>query len=519
MAIWDFAWVTDPAAWAGLGTLVVIEIVLGIDNIVFISILSSTLPRSQRKHAFITGLGLALVARLMLLAGIAWVVTLTNPIFTFLGHDFSWRDIILLTGGIFLLLKGTVEMHTRLEGQFLDTHPNSRHHAVFWQVIAQIVILDAIFSVDSVITSVGMVQHLPIMYLAIIIAVGFMLLASGPLVAFIERHPTIIILCLGFLLMIGLSLITEAIGLHIPKGYLYTAILFSLLIEFCNQYALRNRRRRVSMRDMREATARVILGLLGGKTSTDSASMDAMALGVSGAATFAPEEREMVGRVIRLSGRTARFIMTPSQKAAWLDADATFEEAEAFARRTALAWLPVRDMETDDVLGVVPVASLIGCNAKSFELRRFLRSAPTVLEHTSLADVLADYRSQPVPLLFVADEYGSIVGQILPSSFISVLAGQMGDLPASPDNCHMPDGSWKLPGRLSVDMVISWLGILPGPDSESATLAGLILEKLQHIPQAGEKIVFQGWQMEITRMDGRRIDEVRAIRVKPRLHS
>lgn len=521
MAIWDFAWVSDPSAWAGLGTLILIEIVLGIDNIVFISILSTTLPPSQRRHAFVLGLGLALVARLALLSGIAWVVTLTQPIMTLMGHDFSWRDIILIIGGIFLLLKGTMEMHERLEGQIFDPHQNAKHHAVFWQVITQIVILDAIFSIDSVITSVGMVQHLPIMFIAVIVAVGFMLMASGPLVSFIESHPTIIILCLGFLLMIGLSLITEGIGLHIPKGYLYSAILFSLVIEFCNQYALRNRRRRVSMRDMREATARVILGLLGGKTTTDSPSMDALALGsVSTGETFAPEERDMVGRVIRLSGRTARFIMTPTQRAHWLNVDATLEEADRFASRTGLSWLPVRDTETDDVLGVVPVASLLVCrDRESFSLKELIQQAPTVLEHSSLADVLADFRKQPVPLLFVVDEYGSVVGQILPSNLLSVLAGQMGDMPSSPDSCRMPDGSWKLPGRLSVDMATSWLGISPDPDSESATLAGLILEHLEHIPQSGEKFQFQGWSMEITRMDGKRIDEVRAVKLKPRPRS
>lgn len=520
MPIWDFAWVSDPSAWAGLGTLILIEIVLGIDNIVFISILASTLPASQRKHAFIVGLGLALIARLALLSGIAWVVTLTQPVFTLMGHNFSWRDCILIFGGVFLLLKGTMEMHERLEGQIFDPHREHRNQAAFWQVIAQIVILDAIFSIDSVITSVGMVQHLPIMFMAVIIAVGFMLLASGPLVAFMETHPTIIILCLGFLLMIGLSLITDGIGMHIPKGYLYTAILFSLLIEFCNQYSLRNRRRRVSMRDMRDATARVILGLLGGKTSADSSPIDALALsGVTSGETFAPEERDMVGRVIRLSGRTARFIMTPAQRAPWLDADATFEEAEEFARRTGLSWLPVRDMETDDVLGVVPVARLIRGKTEPFSLKALIKSAPTVLEHTALADVLADFRCNPVPLLFVVDEYGTTVGQILPANLVSVLAGQMGDLPANPDSCRMPDGSWKLPGRLSVDMAISWLGITPGANSGSATLAGLLLEKIQHIPQTGEKFTYQGWQFEIIRMDGRRIDEVRAVQSKSRKRS
>ncbi len=516
----SFAWIFDPSAWAGLGTLILIEIVLGLDNIVFISILACTLPKEQRRHAFVTGLGLALIIRLGMLAGIAWVITLTQPVFSLFGHNFSWRDTILIIGGIFLLLKGTIEMHERLEGQILDPRQEKTHHAVFWQVIAQIVILDAIFSIDSVITSVGMVHHLSIMYIAVIVAVCFMLLTSGPLTAFMERHPTIVILCLGFLLMIGLSLITEGIGIEIPKGYLYTAILFSLLIEFCNQYALRNRRRRVSMRDMREATARVVLGMLGGKTSSDSASMDALALSsVSNGETFAPEERDMVGRVIRLSGRTARFIMTPTQKAGWLDADATFEEACAFARKTGLSWLPVRDMETDDVLGAVPVSKLISCEEKDFSLRSLAQSAPTILEHTSLADVLAEFRSNPVPLLFVVDEYGSVVGQILPANLISVLAGQMGDMPASADSCRMTDGSWKLPGRLSVDMVVSWLGIMPDPDSESATLAGLILEKLQHIPQTGEVFTLKGWQMEITRMDGRRIDEVRAIKAKPHKRS
>ncbi len=514
MPIWDFAWIADPSAWAGLGTLILIEIVLGIDNIVFISILAASLPRNQRPHAFVTGLGLALVARLGLLTGIAWVVTLTQPIVTFLGHSFSWRDIILLAGGVFLLLKGTMEMHERLEGQIFDPHKSAESHAVFWQVIAQIVILDAIFSLDSVITSVGMVQHLPIMYLAVITAVGFMLLASGPLVAFIEQHPTVIILCLGFLFMIGLGLITDGIGLHIPKGYLYSAILFSLAIEFCNQYALRNRRRRVTMRDMRETTARIILGLLGGKAVTDSVPMDALALGtVSGGQPFAPEERDMVGRVIRLSGRTARFIMTPAQRARWLDADADFDEAERFAARTDFSWLPVRDMETDDVLGVVPVARLAACRGRApFSLKALVQAAPTVLEHTALADVLADFRSHPVPLLFVVDEYGTVVGQITPANLLSVLAGQMGDMPSSPDSCRLPDGAWKLPGRLSVDMVSSWLGIIPGRRSGAATLAGLILEKLQHIPRPGEKFQYQGWNMEITRMDGNRIDEVRAVK-------
>lgn len=511
MPLWDFAWVNDLSAWAGLGTLILIEIVLGIDNLVFISILAATLPVSERRQAFYIGLGLALAARLCLLSAMAWVIGLTQPLFFLFGHGFSWRDLILIVGGAFLLLKGTIEMHERLEGQTLDPQQNVAR-AAFWQVVAQIVILDAIFSIDSVITSVGMVQHLPIMFIAVILAVGFMLMASGPLVAFVERHPTIIILCLGFLLMIGLGLITDGVGFHIPKGYLYSAILFSLLIEFCNQYALRNRRRRVSMRDMREATARVILGLLGGRTDSDSASMDAMALGDNREA-FAPEERDMVGRVIRLSGRTARFIMTPAQRAPWLNASATLHEVERFASRTGLSWLPVRDTGSDDALGVVPVSRVMAIPKEHhFVLRDYVQPAPTVIEHTALPDLLEEYRSHPVPLSFVVDEYGLVVGQISPVNLLSVLAGQMGDVPSSPDSCRRPDGSWILPGRLSVDAVTAWLGIVPGASSSSATFAGLILEKLGHIPQVGEQFLLQGWTVVITRMDAKRIDEVRVFR-------
>ena len=225
----DFSWVAEPTAWGGLGTLILLEVVLGIDNLVFISILSSRLPEDKRRHAFTIGLSLALIMRLGLLSTVAWLIGLTKPWFSLFGYSFTARDIILLIGGLFLLLKGTMELHERLEG-FQPTEEKAVHQAVFWQVITQIVVLDAIFSLDSIITSVGMVKELSIMMLAVIIAVLAMLLASRPLTEFVDRHPTVIILCLGFLLMIGLSLILEGLGYHIPKGYLYAAIGFSIVV-------------------------------------------------------------------------------------------------------------------------------------------------------------------------------------------------------------------------------------------------------------------------------------------------
>ena len=283
--MWDFSWIADPSAWAGLGTLIVLEVVLGIDNLVFISILTSRLhTQEQRRRAFLTGLGLALVMRLVLLSAIAWIVSLTEPLVTVFGKAFSWRDFILMGGGIFLLLKGTMELHERLEGGMAE-YSSAPTRSGFWQVIIQILVLDAVFSLDSIITSVGMVDHIPVMMLAVVVAMLVMVMAAAPLTSFVERHPTVIILCLGFLMMIGLSLLMDGLGYHIPKGYLYAAICFSVLVEICNQVALRNRRKRISMRDMRESMAMAVLGLLGGgRPGEEEARRDAAALVADGRA-------------------------------------------------------------------------------------------------------------------------------------------------------------------------------------------------------------------------------------------
>ena len=216
-------WIADPSIWAGLITLIVIELVLGIDNLVFIAILAEKLPPKQRDRARITGL-----------------VTLTQPLFSFRSFTFSARDLIMLFGGFFLLFKATMELNERLEGKD-SNNPTQRKGAKFWGVVTQIVVLDAIFSLDSVITAVGMVDHLLVMMAAVVIAISLMLMASKPLTQFVNSHPTIVILCLSFLLMIGFSLVAEGFGFVIPKGYLYAAIGFSVMIEALNQLAIFNR--------------------------------------------------------------------------------------------------------------------------------------------------------------------------------------------------------------------------------------------------------------------------------------
>ncbi|MET0245244.1 MAG: TerC family protein, partial [Sphingomonas sp.] len=251
----------DPSIWVGLLTLIVLEVVLGIDNLVFIAILADKLPPHQRDRARLLGLSLALVMRLVLLASIAWIVGLTAPVVSVAGWDFSWRDIILAGGGVFLLVKATMEIHERLEGN--DDHgATGGAHAAFWVVIVQILALDAVFSLDSIITAVGMVEHLWVMMVAVIVAMTIMIIASKPLTAFVGRHPTVIILCLSFLLLIGFSLVAEGFGFHMPKGYLYAAIGFSILIEGFNQISTRNRRRAMAQLPMRQRAADGIYRLL-----------------------------------------------------------------------------------------------------------------------------------------------------------------------------------------------------------------------------------------------------------------
>ncbi len=225
-------WLTNPEIWIGLLTLTALEIVLGIDNIIFISILAGKLPEEQQPKARNLGLGAAMITRILLLVSIAWIIKLTAPLFTVLSNEISGRDLILLIGGLFLLGKATFEIHDKLEGE--EGHASKKVAASFGGVIVQIMLLDVVFSLDSVITAVGMVDEVAVMIVAVVIAVGVMMLAAGPISSFVETHPTLKILALSFLLLIGVNLVAEGLDQHIPKGYIYFAMGFSVFVEFLN---------------------------------------------------------------------------------------------------------------------------------------------------------------------------------------------------------------------------------------------------------------------------------------------
>ena len=233
------SWFADPQAWLALGTLTALEIVLGIDNIIFISILASKLPKAEQPRARFWGLTVAMVTRLLLLFSLSWLISLTAPIFTIFAYEISGRDIILLGGGLFLLGKSTLEIHDKLEGE--EEHASTRGAATFGAIIFQIALLDIVFSLDSVITAIGMADRVSVMATAIVIAVLVMMAASGAISEFIDQHPTIKMLALSFLLLVGVMLIGEGMHFHIPKGYVYFAMAFSVFVEMLNTKIRRRR--------------------------------------------------------------------------------------------------------------------------------------------------------------------------------------------------------------------------------------------------------------------------------------
>ena len=408
-------WIADPTVWVGLATLVALEIVLGVDNLIFIAILAGKLPRKQRDRARIIGLSLALVMRLALLGSITWVMSLTTPLFSFRGFEASWRDLILIAGGLFLLIKATTEIHDRLEQKPHTSAAGSP--AGFWPIVAQIVVLDAVFSLDSIITAVGMVDELYVMMAAVVIAVLTMLFASKPLTEFITKRPSLIILCLGFLLMVGLVLVLDGFGLHVPKGYLYAAIGFSLMIEILNQFA--SRRRTTSGASGRQQMADAVLRILGG--------VPLPAYALPQGAVFEPAERQMVGGVLSLHDRLVSAIMTRRQDVAWLDIDDP--DVLAKLRANPHREFPVGRGSIDKVQGVVRKEDVLALcvDGKPIDLSSVLRPAPSVRAQASILDALNQFKRQTAELAIVADAQGRFQGIVTRNDLLEAIAGEFPD--------------------------------------------------------------------------------------------
>ncbi|MDE1153645.1 MAG: TerC family protein [Micavibrio sp.] len=515
-------WIADPTAWAGLVTLVLLEIILGIDNLVFIAILAQKLPSARRAIAARTGLLLALVMRVVLLSGISWLSGLTKPIADIAGHELSWREIILLIGGGFLLMKATLEIHARLEGRG-EHAANSGYKAQFWMVVAQIVVLDAVFSLDAVITAVGMVDELQVMILAVIIAILLMTAVSKPLTDFVQKHPTVVMLCLGFLLMVGFSLVAEGFGIYIPKGYLYAAIGFSLLIEFFNQFARAKLKRRVKADEhVRQRTADAILRLLGAKQAGEGGA-DAHEMGVvmqegAKASGLSNAEKYLLRGVLNLSERPVHTIMTPRQDIEYVDIhdapENIFNEIRGFDRSHIL----VVDGDLDHVLGILRKDEyLIECmDGGPRPVPQRLLMEPLFVQHTLNVMALLDiFKKYPAPMAVINDEAGGLDGIVTHLDVLEAISGEFPERhePYSSLLRENADGSLTIDAGISIYELRDRLTIDYDPDGRFGTLAGLVLHELGRIPAIGDKLDWHGWTIDVRQMEGRRISQVRMTRL------
>ena len=507
----EFAWIMDPTAWLGLLTLVVLEIVLGIDNLLFIAILAEKLPPELRDRARRIGLGLALLMRMVLLVSISWLASLTAPMLTLFEHAFSGRDLILLVGGLFLLFKATRELHGRLEGEVSGEGEN-KVYAAFWTVVAQIVVLDAVFSLDAVITAVGMAEHLSVMMLAVTIAIGIMMWASKPLTLFVNRHPTLVILCLGFLLMIGFSLVAEGFGFHIPKGYLYAAIGFSILIELFNQMARSNQTRLLEGKlRRRERTAEMVMRLLGdSKQSDGSPSFQESLLPSADETMFADEEKEMVSRVLQLSSLPLRAVMTVRRDVVMLDLSAPEAQILLQLAETPHSRLvAIREGNKDVPLGIIRKRDVLArlLSKQELQLDALVQQPLCLPETINVLNALEQFRQAKNYLAFVLDEFGNFEGIASIRDIMEEIAGKLPETGEEDDDFVVlgPD-SYHVSGDCLLQDLQRRIGFPAPATAHYHTLAGWLMDWLQRLPEVDEILELEGWRITVVAVRSHRIE-------------
>ncbi|MHA5055653.1 TerC family protein [Acinetobacter schindleri] len=497
----------DPGIWVGLITLIILEIVLGIDNLVFIAILAEKLPPEQRDKARVIGLSLALFMRLGLLFAISWLVTLTEPLITIFDKTFSGRDLILLGGGLFLVYKAVGELHEKMEGKPEVKVTTNVVFAGFTAVVAQIVILDAVFSLDSVITAIGMVDNIYVMMVAMVVAMMVMLLASKPLTAFVNRHPTVVILCLSFLLLIGISLIAEGFGFHIPKGYIYSGIGVAIAIEAFNQFGQRNVAKHEAKIPLRHRTADSILKLMGGRVETSSPDMNAEAQ-----ETFADEERYMIGGVLTLAERSVASIMTPRGHISWVNLDDSPEQIREKILSVPHSLFPVCRGSLDKVISVVRAKELLDVLEEPEALKTLIkRHRPIfIFENMKVIDAINTLRTSKGSLVLVSDEFGHVQGLISPLDVFEAIAGEFPDADEQLDLVRVGDTHWIASGMLDLYQLELELGMLDliEEDAGYISVAGLILDKTNGHVEVGTTLEHQQVTFQVTEMENNRIKSV-----------
>ncbi|BAC24252.1 yoaE [Wigglesworthia glossinidia endosymbiont of Glossina brevipalpis] len=411
---------TSPSEWAGLLTLVILEIVLGIDNLIFIAILSNKLPPKDREKARMIGLVIALIIRIGLLSLISWIVTLTYPLIKISNIIFSGRDLVLISGGLFLIFKSVTELHERLEQKEIQ-NDNNKVYTSFWIMIVQIVVLDAVFSLDAIITAVGMVNNLFIMITAVILSLFIMLISSSILTKFINKHKSVVVLCLSFLLLIGFSLIAEGFNYHIPKSYLYTAIVFSILIELFNQISRKNLIKNQSIKSIRERAAEAIVKLMGGGVNykeNNNFYEDISYRPIKSS----EEERNMVAGILSLCARSLYSIMTLRKNIVWINTKDSIEKSKKNLSKFYFRVLPVCNGDIDNIIGIINIKDFL--YAKNMEQIKYLAKLNSffiVKETNNILKLLNKINKINENVIFVSDKSGIIQGLITPIDILKAI--------------------------------------------------------------------------------------------------
>lgn len=514
----DLSWLAEPHTWIGFATLLVLEVVLGIDNLVFVAILANKVKPALRDKARMTGLSLAVLIRIVMLGFMAHIMTLTQPLFEMFGMSISGKDLIMFAGGIFLLYKATTELHERLEGhnQFAVAE-NQKKHASFWGVVVQILILDAVFSIDSVITAVAMVDHIVVAMGAVAVAMAVMITASKALTEFVDKHPTVVMLCLGFLLMIGFSLLAEAFHFHIPKGYLYAAIGFSILIEMFNQVSQKNSRKNAYISSSwRKRTAENVLGMMGIRESV---------LAKAGSKAdddthFEENEKSMIRSVLTLAERPIMGVMIPRRDIERLDISQSKEEQNTQLQNTPYSrLLVVGKAGVDEPLGYINKKDLLSQLLEYGELniQTALRQPLILPDSTTALNAIELFRQSSADYALVVDEFGAVLGMVTMKDLMETIAGEFPEefereeQPAVQENA---DDSLTVDGSLEYVELAPQLNLPPQEDdADYHTVAGLIMEELQSIPNVGDYADFCGWRFEVIEKEGQRIERVKIMRL------
>ena len=523
--LFDLVWLTDPTAWIGLLTLTAIQIVLGIDNLLFIAILSARLPAREAKAARYIGLGGALVIRVILMMFAAYVMAMNNPLFSIFDFNVTVRDIMMFLGGAFLIYKATEELHSKLEGDSGDETVSVSKAAgqSFFVATTQIMILDVLFSGDAIITAVGMTNHAFIMIFAVSIAMLLLMWASGFISEFVYRHPTVVILCLGFLLLIGFSLIMEAFHLEVPKGYLYSAIGFSLLIEIFNQVSRKNILKLNPSKNMqsRQVAASLVLRLLGSK-NTDMHSLQEAIVSRPSAYVFNQQEKEMVSRVLELSTLPIKAVMTARLDLEMLKIDGSKEAIiEKVLKTNKTRLIAYKHGHKDQPIGYILRAKVLEQyithpEQDPLELEAEVKEPIYIPQSINVLSVLEQFKQTKRYFAFVIDEFGCFEGIVTIHDILEEITGQMPNKTEIPEVQAMDKDNqvYRVDGDTILSDVQRTTGLEIEPTEHYQTIAGYVLDRLQRVPKNGDRITLDQWIIEVSSADKTGINVLKLTKIK-----